>query len=258
MITAGGENDSIAPDPGDPDLVFGGRVEKLDLRTLQTHTLDPTLAFPGRHRSVWTLPLVFSRRDPRVLYFADQQLFRTADGGQSWSAISPDLTREDAGAPPNLDPVDGRLGRRNGPAARRHLRDRPVSRGRPGHLGRHGRRPRLAQPRRGRPLDRRHASGSRRVVEGHDARGFAHRQGHGVGGRRPASPRRLRALHLSHGGRRQELDAFGQRAFPAAASSTRCARTPFAPASFTPAPRRACTSRSTAATPGSPSSSTSR
>ncbi len=118
MVTAGGENDSIAPDPGDPNLVFGGRVEKLDLLTGQTHTLDPTLAFPGFHRSVWTLPLVFSRRDPCVLYFANQQLFRTADGGQSWSAISRDLTREDAGVPPNLDPVtagwDGGTGKRRG------------------------------------------------------------------------------------------------------------------------------------------------
>jgi len=118
MVTAGGENDSIAPDPRDPDIIFGGRVEKLDLRTQQTHTLDPALAFPGRHRSVWTLPLVFSRRDPRVLYFADQQLYRTADAGRSWSAISSDLTREDAGVPPNLDPAtaadDGGAGARRG------------------------------------------------------------------------------------------------------------------------------------------------
>ena len=118
MITAGGENDSIAPDPRDPDVIFGGRVEKFDLRTQQTHTLDPALAFPGRHRSVWTLPLVFSRRDPRVLYFAHEQLFRTADGGQSWSVISPDLTREEPGVPPNLDPAtaadDGGTGSRCG------------------------------------------------------------------------------------------------------------------------------------------------
>ncbi len=118
MVTVGGENDSLAPDPSDPDVVFGGRVAKLDLKTQQTHTLDPTLAFPGRHRSVWTLPLVFSRHNPRVLYFAHQQLFRTADSGQTWSAISPDLTREDAGAPPNLDPItaawDGGTGGRRG------------------------------------------------------------------------------------------------------------------------------------------------
>ena len=118
MVTAGGENDAIAPDPRDPDAIFGGRVEKLDLRTQQTQALDPTLAFPGRHRSVWTLPLVFSRRDPRVLYFANQQLFRTADAGRSWSALSPDLTREDPGVPPNLDSTtaadDGGKGPRRG------------------------------------------------------------------------------------------------------------------------------------------------
>jgi len=32
-VTAGGENDMIAPDPKDPDTIYGGRVEALDLRT---------------------------------------------------------------------------------------------------------------------------------------------------------------------------------------------------------------------------------
>jgi photosystem II stability/assembly factor-like uncharacterized protein len=118
VVTAGGENDTIAPDPADPNIIFGGRVEKFDLGTFQTHTLDPTLAFPGLHRSVWTLPLVFSRRDPRVLYFANQRLFRTADGGRTWSGISGDLTREDSAVPPNLDLAtaawDGGTGLRRG------------------------------------------------------------------------------------------------------------------------------------------------
>jgi len=104
-ITAGGESDSIAPDPRDPETIFGGRVEKLDLRTMQTRSIDPTLAYPGVYRGEWTLPLVFSRRDPRRLYFANQRLFRTDDGGEHWTPISPDLTREDPGTPPNLDPV---------------------------------------------------------------------------------------------------------------------------------------------------------
>ncbi len=38
-----------------------------------------------------------------MLYFANQRLFRTADGGEHWAPISPDLTRPDAGIPPNLD-----------------------------------------------------------------------------------------------------------------------------------------------------------
>jgi len=103
--TAGGESDNIAPDPRDPDVIFGGRVDRLDLRTGQTRSVDPTLGYPDLYRDVWTLPLVFSPRDPRVLYFSHQRLFRTEDGGEHWTVISPDLTRENPGAPSNLDPA---------------------------------------------------------------------------------------------------------------------------------------------------------
>ncbi|MCU1349848.1 MAG: hypothetical protein JWO56_2878, partial [Acidobacteria bacterium] len=94
-VTAGGESDNLAPDPNDPDIIYGGRVEKLDTRTQQTRNVDPTLAYPDNDRRTWTLPLVFSRRDPRVLYFSNQRVYRTADGGEHWTVISPDLTRED-------------------------------------------------------------------------------------------------------------------------------------------------------------------
>jgi hypothetical protein len=103
-ITAGGESGMIAPDPDDPDIVYGGGVSKLDLRTDQTRYIDPTLAYPKIHfRGAWTLPLAFSKRDHKVLYFANQRLFRTSDGGNHWAPISPDLTRENPGIPPNLD-----------------------------------------------------------------------------------------------------------------------------------------------------------
>ena len=104
-VTAGGESDNIAPDPTDPDILFGGRVERLDLRTQQTQSIDPTLAYPDSDRATWTLPLVFSPRNPHVLYFANQRLFRTEDGGNHWTRISDDLTRPDPGTPTNLDPV---------------------------------------------------------------------------------------------------------------------------------------------------------
>ncbi len=103
-ITAGGENGMIAPDLRDPEVIFGGRVERLDLRSRQTRNVDPTLAYPDLHRRAWTLPLVFSHRQTGVLYFANQRLYRTQDEGEHWAQISPDLTREDPGAPANLDP----------------------------------------------------------------------------------------------------------------------------------------------------------
>ncbi len=114
-VTAGGESDNIAPDPTDPDIIYGGRVEKLNLRTQQTQPIDPTLAYPAFDRRTWTLPLVFSRRDPHVLYFSNQRLYRTADGGSHWTVISPDLTRENPGTPPNLDPITADLHPHSGP-----------------------------------------------------------------------------------------------------------------------------------------------
>ena len=103
-ITPGGESGMIAPDPDDPDIVYGGTVDKLDTRTEQTRSVDPTLAYPLAHyRGAWTLPLTFSKRGTRTLYFANQRLFRTTDGGDHWAPISPDLTREDAGIPSSLD-----------------------------------------------------------------------------------------------------------------------------------------------------------
>ncbi len=115
-ITAGGEADNIAPDPNDPEVLYGGRVERLDTRTHQTRQVDPNLAYLENDRRTWTLPLLFSVRDPRVLYFANQRMFRTEDGGNHWTVMSPDLTRENPGTPPNLDPVTAVL--KAGPGTR--------------------------------------------------------------------------------------------------------------------------------------------
>ena len=102
-VTAGGESGSIAPDPLDPDTVYGGTVDKLDLKSQQTADVDPTLAYPEIYRSVWTQPLAFSPKDPRALYFGNQYLFRTRDGGKHWALLSPDLTRKTLTVPANLD-----------------------------------------------------------------------------------------------------------------------------------------------------------
>lgn len=101
-LTPGGESDEIAPDPDDPDIVYGGRVDRLDRKSGQVRNIDPTLAFPGEYRGEWTLPLTFGKRD-HALYFGNQRLFRTTNGGQTWTPISPDLTRPDPGVPPTLD-----------------------------------------------------------------------------------------------------------------------------------------------------------
>lgn len=114
-VTAGGESGMIAPDPRDPDVIYGGAVDKLDLRTEQTRSVPPTLTEPDLYRNTWTLPLAFDQRKPNRLYFGNQKIWRTDDGGEHWQAISPDMTREDPGVPPNLDAATSENNLGNGP-----------------------------------------------------------------------------------------------------------------------------------------------
>ena len=116
-MEAGDENGYIAPDPLNPGVAFGGFVARQGFSDEQVQQMPPTLAHPGEYRRTWTLPLVYSPIDPHVLYFGSQILFRTADGGNSWQVISPDLTREDPGVPVNLDAAtaaDAPKGKRRG------------------------------------------------------------------------------------------------------------------------------------------------
>jgi photosystem II stability/assembly factor-like uncharacterized protein len=116
-MEAGDENGYIAPDPLHPGVTFGGFVARQDFGDEQVQHIPPTLGHSGKYRRTWTLPLVFSPTDPHVLYFGSQVLFQTADGGNSWQIISPDLTREDPGVPPNLDAAtaaDAPKGKRRG------------------------------------------------------------------------------------------------------------------------------------------------
>ncbi|MBE0594974.1 MAG: hypothetical protein IH616_21525 [Gemmatimonadales bacterium] len=61
-----------------------------------------------RERFQWTFPIVFSHHNPNVLYTASQRVWKTADGGQRWEAISPDLTRH---SPETMGPSGGPITR---------------------------------------------------------------------------------------------------------------------------------------------------
>ena len=117
-LCAGGEAGYTAPDPLHPEILFGGTVSRCNVLTGEIKNVSPERgATPGQYRHAWTQPLVFSKADPHALYYANQFLYKTTNGGESWTQISQDLTREDPGTPSNLNeaaaadaPADKRRG----------------------------------------------------------------------------------------------------------------------------------------------------
>ncbi len=95
----------VAPDPLDPDVIYGGgrnEVSKFHWSTGQVQNITPIPLRSAKYRTDRTEPTMFSPLDPHTLYFASNMLFKTTDGGNSWQTISSDLTRENPGAPASV------------------------------------------------------------------------------------------------------------------------------------------------------------
>ena len=92
----------VAPDPLDPDIVYGGKVSRWDRRTKQVQQVGPRFGRAADYRVVRTMPVLFSPVNPRKLYFSSNVLWQTINGGQSWDQISPDLTRKTWEIPKNV------------------------------------------------------------------------------------------------------------------------------------------------------------
>ena len=102
----GGESGYIAPVPNNPNIVYAGGnygiITLWNKQTEEAHLISPapvnmdgSAAADQKYRFQWTAPIVISPFDPHTLYIAAQVLFKSTDAGQTWSIISPDLTRDD-------------------------------------------------------------------------------------------------------------------------------------------------------------------
>jgi photosystem II stability/assembly factor-like uncharacterized protein len=102
----GGEAGWVVSDPADPNVVYAGEylgyLSRYDFRTGESRNVSPWPENPSghggedmRYRFQWTAPIAVSPHDPKVVYYGGNVVFRTADGGQTWQVISPDLTRND-------------------------------------------------------------------------------------------------------------------------------------------------------------------
>jgi photosystem II stability/assembly factor-like uncharacterized protein len=99
FVVQGGDGFHCKVDPTDPNTVYAefqyGGLCRFDRRTGQRVQIQPQ---PGAGepplRWNWDSPLVISPHDHKRLYFAANRLFRSDDRGDSWTAVSPDLTRQ--------------------------------------------------------------------------------------------------------------------------------------------------------------------
>lgn len=92
----------VAPDPLNPNIIYGGKASRFDKRTGQVQNIAPEAVRTGKYRFLRTAPILFSPVDPHTLFLAGNVLFKTLNGGQSWEIISPDLSREKWDVPKNV------------------------------------------------------------------------------------------------------------------------------------------------------------
>ena len=98
FVIVGGDGFQPRVDPKDPNTIYGqwqhGELVRLDKRTGERVDIQPQ-AGPNDPplRWHWDSPLIISPHSNTRLYFGAQRLFRSDDRGNSWRAVSGDLTR---------------------------------------------------------------------------------------------------------------------------------------------------------------------
>jgi len=103
---AGCESAFLAFDPDNPEVVYGGCYQGIIDRWVKDANESKIInEYPeqglskapkdAKYRFNWNAPIVSDPFDRSIIYHAGNKVFKTSDGGISWSAISPDLTRNE-------------------------------------------------------------------------------------------------------------------------------------------------------------------
>ncbi|MBI2407763.1 MAG: glycosyl hydrolase [Gemmatimonadetes bacterium] len=111
VVTQGGDGFVSRIDPEDPNTIYAeaqhGSMVRVDRRTGQRVGIQPSTE-PGEApaRWNWDTPILISPFSHTRLYTASQRLYRSEDRGNTWTAISGDLSRQ---IDRNAQPVMGKI-----------------------------------------------------------------------------------------------------------------------------------------------------
>lgn len=111
FVTVGGDGFQSRVDPKEPNIVYSqwqyGGLIRFDRKSGEQVSIKPMeKQGEAAWRWNWDSPLLISAFDNKRLYFAANKIFKSNDRGDSWTVISPDLSR---GIDRNKLPVMGRV-----------------------------------------------------------------------------------------------------------------------------------------------------
>ena len=100
FITLFGDGHQSAADPDNPNIIYAewqqGNLTRFDRATGESVYIRPQArAGEPSERFNWDAPILISPHDSKTLFFASQRVWRSDDRGDSWTPISPDLTRNE-------------------------------------------------------------------------------------------------------------------------------------------------------------------
>ena len=100
FVALGGDGHQPAVDPNNPDIVYAqwqqGNLTRFDRKTGEVVYIKPQAGEgepPDRYN--WDAPIFISPHDSKTLYFGTQRVWRSDNYGDTWTAISGDLTRNE-------------------------------------------------------------------------------------------------------------------------------------------------------------------
>lgn len=98
-IVIGGDGYKPQIDPNDPNTIYAqyqyGGLARYDKRTKERVLIAPHPdSGENRYKWNWNTPLLISPHKSTRLFYAAEKVFQSEDRGETWKAISPDLTRQ--------------------------------------------------------------------------------------------------------------------------------------------------------------------